>query len=321
MRAMRAAIYSENGGPEVFRLVDLPAPVPGPGEVLVDVAAISIEGGDILARRNSPPGDPPRVKGYAAAGRIAALGPGVTGWAVGDPVTTFAFEGSHAEQRVVPADHCWRVPAGLDLVTAAAAVITYGTAALALHQAGFAPGQSVLVTGAAGGVGLATVQLVARGGSRAIGTGSNPAALEALRPLGLAEAIDLGAGPFAAQVRARLGHGVDCVIDNVGGQSVGEGIAALEDGGTLVLVGLLDRDVHRINPVPLLLRRLTVTGCFLGPIIARPEVSALIDGVLAGLAAGDLVMPLDRTFPLAEVVAAHQRAEARGRLGRVVMLT
>jgi len=318
---MKAAIYSENGGPEVFRLVDLPVPVPGPGEVLVQVEAISIEGGDLLARRSVPPGEPPRVKGYAAAGRIAACGEGVTAWTVGDPVTSFAFDGSHAEFREVPADHCWRIPEGVSAVLAAAALITFGTAALALQLAGFAAGQTVLVTGAAGGVGLATVQLVAQGGGRAIGTGSNPAALAEIARLGLSDAIDLNQGGFAAQTRALLGDGVDSVIDNVGGRSVSEGIAALKDGGTLVLVGLLDRDVQQINPVTLLLRRLTVAGCFLGPIIARPAVSRLIDDILTGLAEGRLVMPLDQTFALADVVAAHTRAEARGRLGRVVMLT
>lgn len=316
---MKAAIYAQNGGPEVFRLVDLPDPVPGPGEVLVQVEAISIEGGDLLARRGTPPGDPPRVKGYAAAGRIAALGSGVTGWGPGDRVTTFAFEGSHAELRVVPADHCWRVPDGLSTVQAAAALITFGTAALALRLAGFRPGHAVLVTGAAGGVGIATIQLVARGGGRAIGTGSNPATLEQLRSHGLAEAIDLNAGPFDGQVRERLGRGVDSVIDNIGGSSVNAGLAALADGGTLVLVGLLDRADERINPVPLLLRRLTVTGCFLGPIIARPDISAMIDAILQRMGAGELTMPVDRTYPLAEVVQAHARAEERGRIGRVIM--
>ncbi|MDE2410350.1 MAG: zinc-binding alcohol dehydrogenase family protein [Sphingomonadales bacterium] len=316
---MKAALYSENGGPEVFRLVDVATPIAGPGEVLVRIEAISIEGGDLLARRSTPPGNPPRVKGYAAAGRIAAIGEGVARWVVGDAVTTFAFEGSHAEYRVVPADHCWRVPDGLSMAIAAAAVITFGTAALALQLGGFTAGQTVLVTGAAGGVGIATIQLVARAGGRAIGTGSNPATLDALRVYGLADAIDVRAGPFDAQVRERLGDGVDCVIDNVGGNSVREGLAALKDGGTLVLVGLIDRDVQRINPVSLLLRRLVVAGCFLGPIIARPAISALIDAMLADLASGALVMPLDRTFTLDEVVLAHRRSEERGRIGRVVM--
>ncbi|MBU6266512.1 MAG: zinc-binding alcohol dehydrogenase family protein [Sphingomonadales bacterium] len=316
---MKAAIYSENGGPEVFRVVDLPNPVPGAGEVLVRIEAISIEGGDLLARRNTPPGTPPRVKGYAAAGRIVAVGEGVSAWAPGDAVTTFAFEGSHAELRVVPASHCWRIPDGLAMADAAAALITYGTAALALRLAGFRPGQSVLVTGAAGGVGIATIQLVAQAGGRAVGTGSDMRTLDALREYGLAEAIDTTTGAIDTQVRAALGGGVDCVIDNIGGRSVADGLAALNDGGTLVLVGLIDRDVQRINPVTLLLRRLTVAGCFLGPIIAEPDVSALIDGILAGLAAGRLHMPVDSVFPLADVVAAHTRAEARGKLGRVVM--
>ena len=93
----------------------------------------------------------------------------------------------------------------------------------------------------------------------------------------------------------------------------------MRDGGTLVLVGLIDRDVQRINPVSLLLRRLTVAGCFLGPIIALPDISRLIDEALAGLASGALHMPVDQTFPFDAVVAAHVRAEQRGRLGRVII--
>ncbi|HEY6870146.1 MAG TPA: zinc-binding alcohol dehydrogenase family protein [Novosphingobium sp.] len=316
---MKAAIYSENGGPEVFRLVDLPDPEPGPGEVLVRIEAISIEGGDLLARRSSPPADPPRVKGYAAAGRIAAMPPGVSSLAVGDAVTTFAFEGSHAELRVVPAVQCWAVPTGVAMADAAAMLISFGTAALALRLAGFQPGQSVLVTGATGGVGLATVQLAARTGATVLGSASNPRALEGLRRFGLDHALDVNVGPLNEQVRGALGHGVDCVIDNVGGRAVSEGIAALDDGGTLALVGILDPDIQRINPVTLLLRRLTVTGCFLGPIIARPDVSAMIAELLADVATGGLEIPLAATFPLQEVVAAHRQAEQRGRFGRVVM--
>ena len=317
---MKAAIYSANGTPDVFRVVELPDPVAGPGEVLVAIEAISIEGGDLLGRRTVAPANPPRVKGYAAAGRVVGLGEGVTRHALGDRVTTFAFEGSHASLRVVPADQCWIMADNLSMEVAAAALITFGTAALALDLAGTQRGDTVLVTGAAGGVGIATIQLAAQLGARVIGTGSSAESLAGLARFGLNDGVVIGETPLDEQVRARLGgQGVDSVIDNIGGQSVKDGLAALDDGGRLVLVGLFDGDVHRISPVTLLLRRLTVAGCFLGPIIAQPRISAMIDDVLARLASGGLEQPIDSRFTLDDVVAAHTRAEGRGRIGRVVM--
>lgn len=316
---MKAAVYSENGGPEVFSFVERPDPVPGAGEVLIRVEAISVEGGDLLARRSVAPGDPPSVKGYVAAGRVAALGEGVSDLQLGERVTTFGFEGSHADLRVAARAHCWKIPDGLSSAEAAAALITFGTAALALDLAGTKAGDTVLVTGAPGGVGLASIQLASRLGAVVVGTGSSAETLVQLKPFGLDHGLVTGDGPIDQQVRSLLGHGVTSVIENVGGQAVREGMAALADGGTMVLVGLIDSNVQRISPVNLLLRRLTVRGCFLGPIMAQPAVSAMIDAVLPRIASGELVMPIDSIFPFAEVVAAHTRAEARGKLGRVVM--
>ncbi|MFC4595726.1 quinone oxidoreductase family protein [Sphingobium tyrosinilyticum] len=317
---MKAAIYDSNGGPRVLRYVDVPDPVAGPGDVLIHVEAISIEGGDLMGRRSVTPGDPPRVKGYVAAGRVMAVGEEVADFQIGDRVTSFAAEGSHAELRAVPATQCWRVPTDMDLPTAAAALVPFGTAGLALKLGGLRGGDVVLVQGASGGVGVAAVQIAHKAGARVLGTGSEAASLEALRVYGLTDPIVTDTITTNEYVRSLLGQGVDLVIDNVGGRAVTIGLKALADGGRLVLVGLFDHDVQPIDPITLLVRRLTVVGCYLGPIIAEPWVRAMIDNMLLRIAAGDLSAPIDRIFPLNQAAAAHERAEARGRIGRVVMV-
>src|ERR1700712_2976955 len=155
---MKAAIYDRNGPPEVLRIVEVPDPAAQSGELLIRVEAISIEGGDLMSRQSVSPGSTPRARGYVASGVVIALGEGVSGFAVGDRVTSFAAEGSHAELRAVPASQCWHVPDGVDMPVAAAALVTFGTAALALSLGALKAGEIVLVQGASGGVGLATVQ-------------------------------------------------------------------------------------------------------------------------------------------------------------------
>lgn len=315
---VKAIVYDRPGAPDVLRLTTLPDPVPGPGDLLIRVRAISIEGGDLVGRRHlaRAPGE---VLGYAAAGDVVAVGPDVTGFAPGDRVASFSFAGSHAEMRVAPVATCWHVPDGLDLSVAATIPCAPGTAALALRLGHFQPGQTVLVTGAAGGVGVALVQLAAQAGARVIGTGTSAATLEALRDYGLTDAIVVGGEGAASQI-ARLPGApeVDLLVDCVGGPALADGLDALRDGGTAILVGAFGA-ASAIDPMLLLRRRLTVTGCFLGPIMAEPEARAIVTDLLAAAAKGDLRMPIDAVYPLEQAAAAHARAEMRGRLGRVII--
>jgi len=319
---MKAAIYHEPGSPDVLRYEDVPDPAqPAAGEILIRVEAISIEGGDLLGRQRIAPGSPAKVGGYAASGEIIALGPDVRHFELGQKVATFAFGGSHAELRVVPAATSWAVPSGLDLKLAAAVPCGPGTAALALELGGFKPGQTVLIQGAAGGVGVAAVQLAYRAGARVLGTGSNTASLEMLKAYGLSDAIVAGERSVNDQVRGLLGgEGVDLLIDNVGGTELMAGLVAVKDGGRAVLVGVLGGGDYSIDAFHLLGHRQTVTGCFLGPVMAEPSVHQMIDSLLEQVARGELTVPIDAVYPLAEASAAHRRAEQRGRAGRVVMI-
>ncbi len=318
---MKAAIYRQPGGPDVLRYEEVADPAaPAAGQLVIKVEAISIEGGDLISRQQLSPGDPPRILGYAASGEVIAVGADAGDFAIGQKVVTFAFNGSHAEYRTAPAATCWPVPAGLDMKVAAAVHCGMGTAALALKQGGLKAGQTVLIQGAAGGVGIGAVQLAHRAGARVIGTGTNAASLERLRPYGLSDAIVASEGSTNDQVRALLGgKGVDLLIDNVGGPALTDGLKALNDGGCAVLVGLLGGKPEPIDPFDLLTRRKTVIGCLLGMVMAEPPVHAMIATLLERTASGELSVPIDAVFPLSEAAAAHARAEERGRIGRVII--
>lgn len=318
---VRVATYDQPGDPEVLTIAEAPDPVPAPDEVLIRVKAISVEGGDLLNRRQRPRQGLHDILGYAAAGEVLAVGADVTGISVGQNVATFRSTGSHAELRAAPAATCWPVPEGVDLGVAAAIPAGAGTAALAVALAEVGPGDTVLVLGAAGGVGLATVQIAARAGARVLGTGSNPETLQALRAHGLAEAIVIGGGrSITDQVREALGgEGADVLIDNVGGAAMNEGIASLRDGGRAVLVGAFGGFDTPLDTEHIVRHRKTVIGCLLGPIMGEPEPYALIEGLLQDVARDRLWVPIDSTFPLEQAGAAHRRAQERGRLGRVII--
>lgn len=317
---LKAAIYDHPGDPSVLYLADVPDPAPGPDELLIKVEAISIEGGDLVGRKNTARKGPHDVLGYCAAGEIVQVGSAVEGFAVGQKVTTFAFTGSHASLRAVPAATCWLIPAGLDIATAAAVPAGPGTAALTLQLGDLQPGQTVLVLGAAGGVGNAVVQLASRAGARVIGTGTSRTTLEQLRAFGLTDSIDTADGPVSDQVNALLGsRAVDLLIDCVGGEALNDGLLALKDGGRAVLVGVFGGASTQIDAGYLLVHRLSVIGCLLGSIMGEKAGRALIDDMLALANSGDLRVPIDATFPLAQAADAHRRAEERGRIGRVIM--
>jgi NADPH2:quinone reductase len=297
-----------------------PDPVPANNELLIRVEAVSIEGGDLIGRKNTIQSGPD-VLGDAAAGEILEVGGAVEGFAVGQKVTTFNFKGSHAELRAVPAAASWIVPDGLDIRVAAAVPCGPGTAAIALQLGGLKRGEIVLISGSAGGVGLAAVQLAAKTGARVIGTGTSRETLEELREYGLSDAIVLGGKPASEQIRDMLrGNEVDLLIDNVGGPSMLDGLQAVRDGGRTVLVGVFGGLHQPIDAVHLIVHRQTVIGCLLGRIIGEPATRVVIDDLLKQAANGDLKVPIDETFPLSEAAAAHRRAEERGRIGRVIMV-
>lgn len=316
---MKAAVYDTAGGPEVLRYTDVDMPPCGPDQVLVRVGAISIEGGDLLHRANMAPEAPNHIVGFAAAGEIVEVGSAVTDRRVGQRVATGALEGSHAEYRAVRASATWIVPDGVDDAAAAAVPVAFGTAWHCVHERlRLAEGETLLVQGGAGMVGLAAIQIAHRLGARVIATVSGEERSARLRALGLDEAIDHRSQDVVAVVRElTAGRGVDAVIDPVGA-TLAQSFEALKEYGRLVFVGNVGGSLSP-DLFPAMGKNLTLHGVFFGALWERPEVSATIDAILADVAAGKLDVVIDRRFPLAEAAAAHRHAEQGGILGRTVM--
>jgi NADPH2:quinone reductase len=291
---------------------------------LVDVEAISIEGGDVLARAGSPPPSVPHVVGYLAAGTVAEIGADVEDRAPGDRVVTLNAAGSHASRRAVPAMSTWPIPDGLDAASAACIPVAFGTAHECLFTAGgLQSGQTVLIQAGAGGVGMAAIQMAKHVGATVIATASSDDKLERLKAFGLDHGINYARESFVERARELTdGRGADVILDSVGGQTLSDGISALAYRGTLVSVGVAGRAGSEVEARTLWMQNNTLRGVFLGGALLNeyPRVHAMIAELFEQVAAGRLRVEIDRTFPLAEAGAAHAYIESRQAFGRVVLV-
>jgi NADPH2:quinone reductase len=319
---VKAAVYYENGPPDVLRYEDVPDPEPFAGSVVIDVEAISIEGGDTLNRLGGELATTPHVVGYQAAGTISAVGDGVADREVGQRVVGTMLWGSHAEKFVVPASTTWLIPDGADLVACACVPIAFGTAADCLFEFGhLQAGETVLVQAGAGGVGVAAIQLAKRAGATVIATASSLERLEPLRELGLDHPVDYSRSGWVDEVRALTGGiGVDLVVDSVGGTVLQGSVASLRYRGRAITVGSAGRDPQTFDASVLGMSNQSLTGVFLGAEITTDRARAMIAGLVDDVAAGRLRVLVDRTFPLAEAAAAHAFVEGRRAVGRVVLV-
>jgi NADPH:quinone reductase len=320
---LKAAVIYENGGPDVLRYEDVPDPECPDGCVLIDVEAISIEGGDVLHRAGSPPPSVPHVVGYLAAGTIAEVGAGVEDRAVGDRVVTLNSAGSHAAKRATPAMSTWHIPAGLDAARAAGIPVALGTAHECLFTAGgLEAGQTALIHAGAGGVGMAAIQLAKQAGATVIATASDDTKLERLKEFGLDHGINYASDSFVERTRELTdGRGADVILDSVGGQNLVDSIGSLAYRGTLVSVGVSGRAGSSVEARDLWGQNNALRGVFLGGALLAeyPRVHAMIAGLFEQVASGEVHVEIDRTFPLAEAAAAHAYIESRKAFGRVVM--
>jgi NADPH2:quinone reductase len=318
---MKAAVYHENGPPEVFRYEDVPDPVCEPGGIVIRVEAVSIEGGDTLNRAGGALGGRPHVVGYQAAGEIIEVGRDVRGLGLGDAVVTVHVHGSHAEKRAVPARNAWRVPAGANLREAAAVPIPFGTADECLFEFGrLEAGETVLVQAGASGVGLAAIQLAKRAGATVIATASSEAKLERLRAFGMDHGIDYRARDWVAEVkRLTGGRGVNLVVDPVG-STLAQSFACLAYRGRVSLVGRAGRGSTSVDVSVLMGGNQSLTGVFLGAEIVTDRVHDMIQRHVDDVAKGTLRVAIDSTFPLREAAAAHRHIESRQAFGRVLLI-
>ena len=317
---MKAAVYDVEGAPGVLKYVDVPEPVTGPDDILISVEAISIEGGDLINRRSTPPPLPSWIVGYAAAGTVVAVGSKVRSRTVGDRVAAFHMQGSHAERWAVPAERTWLIPDGVGMAEAAALPISFGTAHHCLFTRGMLrQGETVLIQAAAGGVGLAAVQLASQAGATVIAVVSGTQRRVRLRELGADYVVDRTKDNIVDSVRQYThGTGVDLVIDPVG-TTLPVSLSALAPEGRLVFVGNAGGGSLTVDLWPAMQSNQTLMGVFMGPLFARHGVRTSVDEMLQAVAAGRVTVVIDRIFPLANAAAAHEFAETAKPLGRIVM--
>ncbi len=318
---MKAAVYYRTGPPDVLQYEDVPDPECGPGDVLIDVEAISIEGGDTLNRLQGEMASTPHIVGYQCAGTIAEVGADVTDRTVGQRVVCSFLWGSHAARRAVPSIVTWPVPDGLDIVEAACVPIAFGTADDCLFEFGhLVAGETVLVQAGAGGVGLAAIQLAKRAGATVLATASSDEKLDRLREFGLDHGINYRATDFAVVARELTGGaGVNLVVDSVGSTLAGS-VAALAYRGRVSLVGQAGRDQQPFDAWVLMQGNQSVTGVFLGAEMLTDRARQMVARHLDDVARGELRVVIDRAYPLAEAADAHAYLESRAAFGRVVLV-
>jgi NADPH:quinone reductase len=320
---MKAAVIYENGGPDVLRYEEVPDPECPDGCVVVDAEAISIEGGDLLARAGGALPAVPHVVGYLSAGTVSEVGVGVEGRAAGDRVVALNAAGSHAARRAVPAVMTWPIPAELDVARAACVPVAFGTAYECLFTAGnLLKGQTVLIHAGAGGVGMAAIQLAKQAGATVISTASSDEKLERLKALGLDHGINYASESFVEHVNELTeSRGVNVVVDSIGGQNLVDSVSVLAYRGTLVSVGVASRAGSTIEAQSLWGRNNALRGVYLGGAIL-PEyarIHPMIGDMVERVARGELHVEIDRAFPLEEAAAAHGYIESRQAFGRVTM--
>ena len=306
-------------------LVDIEAPVPADGQILVAVEAASLNFGDLLlmeGRYQERP-EPPFTLGMELCGRVDSLGPGVDGPPPGTRVVAYCGTGALAEVAAVPAGRVLPVPDGLAPATAAAIPIAYGTSDLALfHRGRLARGETLLVTGAAGGVGLTAVELGARAGARVIACARGPEKCALAREAGAAETIDLADhGPNEMREAVRGLGNADVLYDTVGGALFEQALRAMNPGGRAIVVGFAGGDVPQVKLNHLLVKNLDVIGYYWGgysgfaPEILRESLARCLDMA----ARGEIRPHVGLRLPLARVAEGYDALRERRTTGKVVI--
>jgi NADPH2:quinone reductase len=321
---MRCIEIAGPGGPEVLRLAERPVPKPGPGEVLVRVAAAGVNRPDVLQRMGlyPPPPGASDIPGLEIAGLVVDAGEGAE-QAIGGPVCALVAGGGYAEYCVAPAGTCLPVPEVLRMTEAAAMPETLFTVWVNLFERGFAAdGDTVLVHGGTSGIGTMVIALGKLFGLRVIVTcGSDEKCARAMK-LGAAQAINYRTQEFVGEVKRFTGNGVDVVLDMVGGDYVHRNLACLSDDGRHVSIAFQRGDKAEIPIAHIMRRRLTLTGSTLRPrdVQFKTMVADEIARTVWPYAEGNRLKPvIDSTFPLSEAAAAHARMESGAHVGKIVL--
>ncbi|OHC71280.1 MAG: NAD(P)H-quinone oxidoreductase [Rhodocyclales bacterium RIFCSPLOWO2_02_FULL_63_24] len=323
---MKYIDHGAGGAADCMQLVDGPAPQPGPGQILIEVVCAGINRPDVLQRlgRYPPPPDASPVLGLEVAGRVAALGAGVTEWQVGAGVTALTPGGGYAEYCVAAASHALPIPAGMDFATAAALPETWFTVWANLVDLGrLKRGERLLVHGGSSGIGLVAIQLAKHLGAECLVTVGSEEKAEFCRKAGATQAINYRSADFAEEVKAITGGaGVDVILDMVGAPYLQRNLASLRRDGRLVYVAFLEGSKGEADLMPIMLKRLTVTGSTMRP-RTLAEKTAIRDALAAhiwpALAQGRLLPHLFARFPLVQAADAHRLMESSRHIGKIVL--
>jgi NADPH:quinone reductase len=320
---MKAIQIHETGGPEVLKPVELPIPQPGPGQVLIRVEAVGINFIEIYFRKGVYKAALPFTPGSEAAGTVEELGPGVTGFAAGDAVASVGVLGSYAEYALVPAASLVKVPAGLSMQQAAAALLQGMTAHYLSHSTfPLKAGDMALVHAGAGGVGLLLTQMAAHLGARVITTVSTAAKAKLSREAGAADVILYSKQDFVEEVkRLTDGRGVEVVYDSVGRTTFESSLNCLCPRGMLVLFGASSGPVPPFDLIQLSGKgSLFITRPTLWHYVAtREELEWRAGNVLGWIARGELKMRTEHVYPLSEAAQAQTDLEARKTTGKILL--
>jgi NADPH:quinone reductase-like Zn-dependent oxidoreductase len=325
---MKAIRIHEDGGPEVLRYEDAPDPEPGPGEVLIELRAASLNHLDLWVRRGLPSVPKPRILGADGAGLVAALGEGVDGLAPGDRVVINPglehgdrisvvgehMDGTHAELVAMPAGNVHPLPASISFEDAAAFPLVFETAYRMLVTRGrLQPGEWVLVWGIGGGVATAALAIAKALGAHVLATSSSDAKLERARELGADATVNHAEGDVRAEAkRVTDGRGIDVVVEHVGEATWANSLAVARVGARIVVCGATSgpnppAQLHRVW-----WKQLDVLGSTMG-------TNADFEGAYELVKSGRALPVVDRVFPLAEARAAHERLESAEQFGKVVL--
>jgi len=320
---MRVMEISRPGGPEVLIPATRPIPVPGHGQVLLRLGWAGVNRPDVLQRTGvyAPPPGASDLPGLEGAGHVAAIGPGVTGLAVGDAVCALLPGGGYAQYALTAAAHCLPIPSGLTLMQAACLPETFFTVwSNVFQRGGLQGGERFLVHGGASGIGTTAIQLGHAFGARVFATAGDDARCAACVALGAEGAINHRTEDFVAVLQAA--GGANLILDMVGGPYVARNIAALADEGRLVQIAFLQGPKVDLNLAPVMMRRLTLTGSTLRPQsdLAKARIAdALRAQVWPLLDAGRIAPVIDSEFPLDQAAAAHARMESGAHIGKIVL--
>ena len=321
---MLAITLPSYGGPDALVLAEVPDPVAGPGEVLVDVTATAVNRADVLQRMGfyHPPAGASPYPGLECSGRISALGEGVAGWQIGDAVCALLAGGGYAERVAVPVGQLLPIPAGVSLLAAAGLPeVTCTVWSNIFSLAALQPGEVLLVHGGTSGIGTMALQLARRHGARVFCTVGSPVKATRALELGAERAIRYRDEDFVAVLRAEAG-GADVVLDNMGGKYLARNVEVLTTGGRLVVIGLQGGAKAELDLGALLTKRATVQATSLRARSAEDK-ARIVAGVLAGvwpaIEAGEVRPVIDQVLPLAEVARAHQLLEESQHIGKIVL--